>query len=84
MMVHVIHDESLYFAGSNEPCAMVQIQAIGGQIDKVITPVTEILNSVGGVLPSRIFINFQSFTTEQWATHGVTVQHFYDHQHHST
>lgn len=81
MMVHVIHDDSLYMGGSNEPCAMVQIQAIGGPFEKVITPLTEILNSIGGVLPSRIFINFQSFSADQWATRGVTVQHYYEHQH---
>jgi hypothetical protein len=80
MMVHVIHDDSLYFGGSKEPCAMIQIQAVGGQIDKAITPLTEVLTSIGGVLPSRVFVNYQAFTTEEWATHGVTVQHFRDHQ----
>ena len=85
-MVHVIHDESLYFAGSKEPAAMIQIQAIGGEITNVITPITEIFTSIGGVLPSRIFINYQTFTAENWTTHGVTVQHYYDHQNstHST
>jgi phenylpyruvate tautomerase PptA (4-oxalocrotonate tautomerase family) len=76
MVVHVIHDDSLYFGGSKEPSAMIQIQAIGGQIDAVITPLTEIFSSIGGVLPSRVFVNYQVFTADQWATHGVTVQHF--------
>ncbi len=82
-MVHVIHDESLYFGGSREPAAMIQIQAIGGDIEKAITPLSEIMTSIGGVLPSRIFINYQAFTADQWSTHGVTVKQFYEHQHSS-
>lgn len=82
-MVHVIHDDSLYFAGSKEPAAMIQIQAIGGEITNVITPLTEILTSIGGVLPSRIFINYQSFSADHWAKDGVTIEHLYQHNHSS-
>jgi hypothetical protein len=81
MMVQVIHDESLFFAGSKEPCAMVQIQAIGGSLEPLLTPLSEILTSVGGILPSRIFMNFQEFTSDNWSTHGVTVKQFYEHSH---
>lgn len=83
MMVDVIHNESLLFAGSKEPSAMIQIQSIGGNFESVITPVNEILTSVGGILPSRIFINFQDFTSDNWCTHGVTVKKYYEHPHSS-
>lgn len=80
-MVHVIHDDSLLFGGSKEPAGMIQIEAIGGEITNAITPLTEILSSIGGVLPSRVFINYQTYTADNWTTHGVTVQHYYEHQH---
>jgi phenylpyruvate tautomerase PptA (4-oxalocrotonate tautomerase family) len=83
MMVQVVHDESLFFAGSKEPCAMVQIQSIGGNFEPLIAPLSEILISVGGILPSRIFMNFQEFTSDNWSTHGVTVKKFHEHPHSS-
>jgi hypothetical protein len=71
VFVQVTHDSSILFGGSREPCAMVEIQSIGGSLDNVVGPISDIFESVGGVLRARVFISLNnSFTADTWGSHG--------------
>ena len=70
--VNVNKTESLYFAGSNDPSAMVQIQAIGGNLSSIAAPLTETISSLLLIPPERIFINYTAYAGNSWAMNGRT------------
>jgi hypothetical protein len=41
-MVHVEHADFLMFGGSSDPCAMIQIESIGGDASTLMGPLTEV------------------------------------------
>jgi hypothetical protein len=45
MMVHVEHSEYLLFGGNTEPCAIIQVEAIGGVAEDIMLPLTEVILS---------------------------------------
>ena len=74
VFVQVTHDNSLLFGGSRDPCAMIEIQSIGGALESIIGPITDILESVGGVLPARVFVSLNNhYTADEWGLHGVLI-----------
>jgi phenylpyruvate tautomerase PptA (4-oxalocrotonate tautomerase family) len=75
--VQVEHSTGLMFSGSKEPCAMINIQSIGGNFEPIVRPITDILVSIGGVLQSRVFINFSNFEMNAWGVDGVTAEEHY-------
>lgn len=70
--VNVIYNPNLFFAGSNHPSAMVQIQAIGGSLDVIVAPITEAATRILDLQGDRIFINYELFTRNNWGMNGVT------------
>ncbi len=60
------------FAKSNDPCAMVQVQALGGGGQAATsTGITKVLGEFG-IKAERIFCNFESFSGKDWAMGGST------------
>lgn len=60
------------FAKTNDPCAMVQVQALGsGGQAAASSGITKALGEVG-VKADRVFVNFQSFAAKDWAMGGST------------
>mmetsp|Transcript_16327 Transcript_16327/g.24605 ORF Transcript_16327/g.24605 Transcript_16327/m.24605 type:complete len:119 (-) Transcript_16327:131-487(-) len=82
VMCHVEHTSSLCFGGSTEPCCMIQIESVGGDFESLITPFSDVMSSIGGVLPNRIFMNFRDVSADNWSIHGVTVAQFRENQSH--
>jgi hypothetical protein len=41
-MVYVEHADFLMFGGSSDPCAMIQIESIGGDASTLMGPLTEV------------------------------------------
>lgn len=70
--VNVVYNPNLYFAGTNAPSAMVQIQAIGGSLDVIIAPITEAATNILNIHGDRIFINYELFTRNNWGMNGAT------------
>ena len=60
------------FGKTNDPCAMVQVQALGGGGQAAASAgITKALGEVG-VKADRVFCNFQSFSGKDWAMGGTT------------
>jgi hypothetical protein len=57
--------------GSKSPCAMVQVESIGGSCSDVCSPITNELSRITGIVPDRIFVNFTSFKSDSWAVAGT-------------
>ena len=67
------HSTTLYFAGSFDPCAMVQIESIGGEANAVIGPLTKVIYEIASIPQDRVFANFQgSYTLTTWGINGST------------
>jgi phenylpyruvate tautomerase len=81
VMVQVDYTSSLMFRGSKQPCAMIHIEAVGGSLEDMVDPITDILTSIGGVLQDRVYINFQSYDTQNWGANGITVAKFQESHH---
>lgn len=69
--IDVVHSETLFFGGSDSPAAMVQVEAIGAIAPKVCEELTNVISSVCGIDKSRIFVNFSSFSANQWGMGGT-------------
>lgn len=60
------------FAKTSDPCAMVQVQALGGGGQSAASAgITKALGEAG-VKGDRVFCNFQSFSGKDWAMGGST------------
>ena len=70
--VNVVYNPSLFFAGTNAPSAMVQIQAVGGSLDVVIAPITDAATRILNIQGDRIFVNYELFTRNNWGMNGAT------------
>lgn len=78
MFVEVVHSISIRYAGSTEPCAFLHIEAIGDDpnaLERLAPAVTDVLESVGGINPTRVCMNYKPFARNEWAAHGVTYAH---------
>ena len=72
IMTSVEFSPNLKFAGISSPCAIIQVESIGGDCGKVCGPLTNLVSTVLGVSEDRIFCNFTSFDRKQWAMAGET------------
>lgn len=68
----VVDKNSLYFQGSNENCAIVEISVYGSirssDFDPMTSKVTEIISKEGGLNPDRIYVNYRE--VEHWGLGG--------------
>ena len=65
-------NSNLLFGSTNDPAAMVNVQSIGGSCGKVCSNLTTAISQILGIDPSRIFVNFQSFSAAEWGMNGST------------
>jgi len=72
VMVNVNQSHGLMFAGTKDPCAMVEVMGIGGTVKDVLGLLTQAVSN-HGIPASRIFINFSSFQAHEWAVNGQLV-----------
>jgi len=70
--INVVYNPNLYFAGHKAPSAMVQVQAIGGSLNLIIGPITELATRVLDIQGDRIFVNYELFTRNNWGMNGAT------------
>ena len=62
--------KNLIFAKKNLPCAVIQVQAVGGGGQAAAASgITKALAEYG-VEADRVFVNFQSFSGKDWAMGG--------------
>lgn len=73
VMLDVTINHLLALGGSISPCAMVQVESIGGSCNDVCSPITNELSRITGIVPDRIFVNFASFKSDSWALAGSTI-----------
>ena len=70
--VNLSYSPSFIFGKSDDPCAMVQVQAIGaGGQSAAASSITKALGEVG-IKADRVFCNFKAFSGKDWAMGGST------------
>ncbi len=75
LMLRFDGDAHLYFAGSDAPCAMVEVSLFGREVPKeaegLTTYITAALAEVLGIVPNRIYVKYAPVTV--W---GMDGEHF--------
>ena len=73
VMVQVIHSPSMYFAGTDELCAFIEIKSIGSLVpSKMSKQICEFFSTELGIPIGRIYIFFQDVEPSQWAWNSKT------------
>ena len=72
--VQVEVSDGLLFGGSNAPCAMVHIEAIGEYtLGSFVGQISAAIEAVTGIPNSRIFLTFTTVAAEEWGFQGKTI-----------
>ena len=70
LMIGFNDECKMYFKGSNEDCAYIEISIFGSvepsAADKMTALVTDIINEELGVAPDRIYIKYEGATDWGW------------------
>lgn len=74
VFVQAEHKRKLLFGGSLSPCAMIQIDSIGGSLAEHCETITSTVQRVTGVPADRVFMNFVNFTRDCFAREGKTLE----------
>ena len=73
VMVKLTHSLSMYFAGTDELCAFIEIKSIGSLIpSKMSKPICEFFATELEIPTDRIYIFFQDVDSNQWAWNNRT------------
>ena len=73
IMVKLTHSLSMNFAGTDEPCAFIEIKSIGSLVpSKMSKPICEFFSNELGILTERIYISFQDVDSKNWAWNSMT------------
>ena len=73
IMVKLTHSLSMNFAGTDEPCAFIEIKSIGSLVpSKMSKPICEFFSNELGILTERIYISFQDVDSKNWAWNSKT------------
>ena len=73
IMVKLTHSLSMYFAGTDEPCAFIEIKSIGSLVpSKMSKPICEFFSNELEISINRIYIFFQNVDSSMWAWNGRT------------
>ena len=73
VMVKLTHSLSMYFAGSDERCAFIEIKSIGSLVpSKMSEPICEFFSIELEIPTERIYIFFQDVDSNQWAWNRST------------
>ena len=72
LMLKFRGDEDIYFAGTAEPCAMVDVAIFGPQskknYDKMTEAVTDLVAGECGIPADRIYVKYTEF--DKWGWNG--------------
>ncbi len=72
LMIAVEDNEKMYFRGTDEPCAMTQVQLYGKASENALgvltSHITGILTDVLGISSDRIYVSYMS--TADWGWNG--------------
>ena len=73
IMVKLTHSLSMNFAGTDEPCAFIEIKSIGSLLpSKMSKPICEFFSNELGIPTERIYISFQDVDSKNWAWNSKT------------
>ena len=73
IMVKLTHSLSMYFAGTDEPCAFIEIKSIGSLVpSKMSKPICQFFSNELGIPAERIYIFFQDVDSKNWAWNSKT------------
>ncbi len=73
VMVQLTHSLSMYFAGTDELCAFIEIKSIGSLFpSKMSKPICEFFSTELEIPTERIYIFFQDIDSSQWAWNSRT------------
>ena len=73
IMVKLNHSLSMNFAGTDEPCAFIEIKSIGSLVpSKMSKPICEFFSNELGIPTERIYISFQDVDSKNWAWNSKT------------
>ena len=73
IMVKLTHSLSMNFAGTDEPCAFIEIKSIGSLVpSKMSKPICEFFSNELGIPTERIYISFQDVDYKNWAWNSKT------------
>ena len=73
VMVKLTHSLSMYFAGTDEICAFIEIKSIGSLVPSEMSkPICEFFSTELEIPSERIYIFFQDVKSNQWAWNNRT------------
>ena len=73
VMVKLSDSLSMYFAGTNELCAFIEIKSIGSLFPaKMSKPICEFFSTELEINSERIYVFFQDVDSNQWAWNSRT------------
>ena len=73
VMVKLSDSLPMYFAGTDELCAFIEIKSIGSLVpSKMSKPIFEFFSSELEIPTERIYVYFQDVVSNQWAWNGRT------------
>ncbi len=73
VMVKLFDSLSMYFAGTNERCAFIEIKSIGSlDPSKMSKPICEFFSIELEIPKERIYVYFQDVDSNQWAWNSRT------------
>ena len=72
LMVEILDGQKMWFKGSDEACAMIDVAAFGAlssaACNKMTACVTETVASKTGISPDRIYVKYSGF--DNWGCNG--------------
>ena len=73
VMVKLTDSLQMYFAGTNEPSAFIEIKSIGSiEPSKMSKPICEFFSNELQISSERIYIYFQNVDSNMWAWNSRT------------
>jgi phenylpyruvate tautomerase PptA (4-oxalocrotonate tautomerase family) len=75
VMVEIVHNPSMLFAGNDAPLAFMECKSIGlteKQAKSLSTSISEILKTELNISPDRIYIEFSNAPAAFWGYNGST------------
>ena len=73
VMVKLSDSLSMYFAGTDELCAFIEIKSIGSLVpSKMSKPIFEFFSTELEIPTERIYVFFQDVVSNQWAWNSRT------------
>ena len=70
LMVEVTGDKNLYFKGTDEPCAIAEVQILGkanpSELENLTDAMTQILSSALDVPSDRIYVRYEEVAYWGW------------------